>query len=109
MPEFGHVDDLSPIEGSNGWKFCLWGSTTSRADVHRDRLEYFATAFPETKLCLPPRYDEEDYIEGSLVWNDAVIHIWLETILDYSHFECADRSALASFQIAFLPIAQAVS
>ena len=45
-------------------------------------------------LRLPPRQEEEDFIEGTLAWQGHAIHVYFEHSLAYLDFSSADRAAI---------------
>jgi hypothetical protein len=111
MPAFDQIDEVhsSPQFGNTGeagWGFTLWGSATCVEEVHRKLLEQLAETYPTSALALPPWYDGEDCVEGSLTWEGVPIWVWFETVLNHTWLWSADREAVISLRGALLPIAR---
>jgi hypothetical protein len=111
MPSFVRIDEVQPSPqfgncGPDGWGFALWGDPNCAEEVHRRLLETFSTAYTSSELRLPPWYECEDMVEGSLTWEGTEIWIWFETVLNFTSIWSADKPAILSLRAAILPFAQ---
>lgn len=113
MAAFDQIEEVQPSTqfgntGPAGWGFTLWGSPTCAEEVHRNLLERLAETYPTSSLTLPPWYDCEDLVEGSLTWEGAPVWVWFETFLNHTWLWSADRAAVVSLREALLPIARSM-
>jgi hypothetical protein len=99
-PQFGNC-------GPEGWAFALWGSATCQEEAHRRLIESVAALSPNAQLRLPEWVAGEDCIEGSMLWEDAPVWIWFETVLNFTSFWSANRRSIDSLRAAALPLARA--
>ncbi|WP_324750063.1 hypothetical protein SH591_00515 [Sphingomonas sp. LY54] len=112
MAAFDQIEEVRPSPqfgntGPEGWGFTLWGGACAE-DVHRNLLEGLAKTYPTSSLTLPPWYDGEDLVEGSLTWQGVPIWVWFETVLNHTYLWSADQAAVVSLREALLPIARSM-
>jgi hypothetical protein len=113
MASFDQIEEVHPSPqfgdtGPAGWGFTLWGTTTCAEEVHRNLLDRLAETYRTSALALPPWYDGEDCVEGSLIWDGVPIWVWFETVLNHTWLWSADREAVIRLRDALLPIARSM-
>jgi hypothetical protein len=97
-PQYGNT-------GPSGWGFHMWSDLLDDDAPHRDLLERFAVAFPQTGITLPAYDRFEDYVECYADWGSASVWVYYETILSYLWIWSADRLAVEQFRTAITPMA----
>lgn len=92
--------------GPQGWGFHLWGSPDGEDFMYRHLLETLAELNPDARLTLPQWYDEEDLIEGSLIWRSQYVYVWYETVLTHIWLWSADEETIVSLRSAIVSLIQ---
>ncbi len=59
-----------------------------------DLVEALGLSGKEAKVELPAPFEDEDFIDGRIIWGDSVIQVYFEYSLGYIYFQAQNREQL---------------